>query len=173
MEFINILIIIAFVIFALLEGRSAIKAILEQRKLIKKLQEDKHELIIIKDYMKETIVYAILAGLILAYCFVYYSQQQYLFAGVFAIMPLFCIIFILEATVNRTIVFYESGFLYATQLVRYKSVLKIDDKKKFIRGYHVVLINDDDRVYVTKKGKEVLENQLKEFKERKKHKHEK
>lgn len=173
MDYFSILIFVLLLVFLGFEGKNAIKSLVEHKKQVKQIQETKKGVVVCKDYQKIVLLYGALAIAIVFYSFYYYQMKMATFAIIFSVMPLFCIIFILEAIVTRTIVFYESGFLFSGKTYKYRSVLKISNKKKFVRGYHVQMINDEDLIYVTKKSKPLLEEKLKEFKDRKKHKHEK
>lgn len=173
MDYFSILIFIVLIVFLGFEGKNAIQVFIEHNDLVKRTINSKKDVMVCKDYKTSVIFYGILALVIAAYSIYYFKMKLVTFGVVFAIMPLFCIIFILEAIVTRTIVFYESGFLYSGKAYRYKSILKISDKKRFIRGYHVQMINDGDLVYVSKNTKPIMEEKLKEYKNRKKHKNEK
>ena len=100
----------------------------------------------------------------------FFMDQNYLYGMMFIVLAFFCVVFIAESVLTRTLVLYDNGFLYAGKMFKYRSVLKIEDKKKFLRGYRVKLTSDDE-VYVSKKVRPLLEERLQEFKNRKKGRH--
>lgn len=173
MDFISLLIIAFFGFFLVVEGKESFRMLSQMRKAMEQIKENKQDVQVCKDYMGLVITYVILAGFILCYGIYFMAaKQNYMYGLMFIVLALFCIVFITDSITTRTFVFYDNGFLFAGKTFRYRSVVKIDEKKKFLRGYRVKLTSDDE-VYVTKNIKPVMEERLKEFKNRKKDKHEK
>lgn len=167
----NMVILIAFLGFIGYEGRDAYRAYREHKRLVEKLSKTK-KIEVHKDYKMIVIAYVVMALVIVVNTIYYIEQKSYSLAAISACIPFFCIIFIFESMMTRTYVFYDTGFLCGVNQIKYRSILKVTDKKKFLRGYELKLTSDEV-TYVTKKIRPILEEHLKEFKDRKKHKHEK
>lgn len=167
MEYLNYLIVIIFAVFLVLEGKESIKRFKAHKEMVKEVLERKEGIIVCKDYKWIIFGYVVCALFMAAYSIIYVKNEQLSFAAIFWVFDLFCIIFIMDAIVTRTIVFFESGFLFGTQTIKYRSVLKIEDKKHFLKGYRVKLTQDME-AYVTKKARVILEEKLVEYKNRKK-----
>lgn len=167
MQIINVIILVAFLSFFILEGKQAVLRFLDMKKEMAKINETKTDIEVCKDYMTAVIAYSAFGLFILGYGIYFMMKSSFLYGGIFIVLSLYCIVFILESIVMKTFMFYESGFLAGGKVYKYKSVMKISDKKKFIRGYQLKVIGDDE-VFVTKKSKPILESRLQAHKNRKK-----
>ena len=172
MDIVSLIIIAVIGVFMVFEGKEAFKGMIEMRKATEHIKQNKKDVQICKDYMLMVTVYAVFAVCIIGYGIYFITvQNNYMYGLMFIVLSLFCIVFIVESISIRTIVFYESGFLYGGRTFKYRSVLKIEEKKSFLKGYRVKLTSEDE-VYVSKKTKPVMEERLKAFKNRKKVQHE-
>lgn len=167
MEIFNYVIVVIFAVFFVIEAKDSILRFKEHQEAKKAVLQNKENLIVCKDYLGIVLAYIIGAVFMTIYSIIYVKNDQLAFATIFWVFDLFCVIFILDAIRTKTIIFFESGFLFGAQTIKYKSVLKIEEKKHFLRGYHVKMTQDIP-VFVSKKAKVVLEEKLVEYKNRKK-----
>ena len=167
MKFLNLFLFIVLAVLFVMEG----KRILTNYKSCKAAMEDvmttKKDIKVVKDYKKTVIIYAIIVVLIVIAGVYNIVIKDYFTALMILGLAFFWGNLIVESIYTKTYVFFESGFLYTDKQYKYRSVLKIEDEKQFARGYKVNVIGGDD-VYVTKNVRPILEQKLKEYKNRKK-----
>ncbi|MGN1343151.1 MAG: hypothetical protein ACI4U3_01130, partial [Traorella sp.] len=167
MKLLNIILCLILLVFIGFEGMELFKSYKQSREAMSIIKKNKPNVIEVRDYQILVLVYSFVF-LLMVITAVFNIINKVYFTGIVMLeFSVLCIIFILECIITRTILFYDSGFLYYGKQYKYRSVLKIEDKKKWLRGYHVKMTNDEE-VYVTKKSRPVMEEKLKEFKNRKK-----
>lgn len=166
MEFINIFLSIVLVGLIVMEGKRTITTFIECKKAKEELKKNK-EVEEYTDYNRTVSIYGSFIIIVFALGIYLFIQKEYLMAIMFVELSLLWVNFIIESINTKTILFYDSGFMYMGKQHKYNSVRGIDDEKKFARGYLVKVIGNDE-VYVTKDLRKVLEEKLKEYKSRKK-----
>ena len=170
MDIVSLIIILLVAAFLVYEGKEAFSGLIVMRKTVEEIKKNKENVQICKDYMHIVLAYVVFAVLMVVFGIYFFMDQNYLYGMMFIVLAFFCVVFIAESVLTRTLVLYDNGFLYAGKMFKYRSVLKIEDKKKFLRGYRVKLTSDDE-VYVSKKVRPLLEERLQKFKNRKKGRH--
>ena len=167
MDLLNSVLCIVLFVFIVFEGKEAWKGYKICKEAMKEVKQNKTNVTECKDYLGLTITYSIMFLIMVAYGASNFIFKEYVIGIIMIEMSLFCLFFIVECICTRTILFYDTGFLYYGKQYKYRSVLKIEDKKRWMRGYRLKLTSDDE-VYVSKKTKPILEEKLKEYKNRKK-----
>ncbi len=172
MDIVSWVVIVLVAVFLVFEGKEALGGLIAMRKNIEQIKKNKEDVQIYKDYMTLVLAYAAFAVLMVVFGVYFLMNQNYPYGFMFFVLAFFCIVFIIEAVLTRTFVLYDNGFLYAGKMFKYRSVLKIEEKKKFLKGYRVKLTSEDE-IYVSKKIRPLFEEKLKSFKNRKRGRHEK
>ncbi len=167
MKYFNLLLCAILFVLLVMEGKRIFTNYKSCRDAMKDVMATKNNIKVVKDYKTSVIVYAIMIVLIVVAGVYNLFIKDYFTAIMILGLAFFWFNFIIESICTKTYVFYESGFLYCDKQYKYRSVTKIEDEKKFARGYKVNVISGDE-VYVTKKVRPILEEKLKEYKNRKK-----
>lgn len=167
MEILELIILIFFSVVFCFEGYQSIKKYKEFKESLKETLEKKPQCVVVKDYKGFLVGYGIAALFLFLYSYFYFISNEIIYGLIMLLFGLFSISFALDTIVSKTTVFYESGFFYNLEHKKYRSILKIGDKHSFFKGYTVRLTNNDE-IYVSKKGRPILEEKLASYKERKK-----
>lgn len=154
------------------EGIQAVKRVSETRRMSVQIKQSKKDVQVCRDYKGIVIIYGLFAVVLIGFGLVYFINSNMLYGVTILAMALFCFITIIEVIASRTVIFYDSGFLYAGKTFKYRSVVKVDEKRKFIRGYRIFLTSEDE-VYMSKNIKPIFDERMKAYKSRRKTKHEK
>ena len=166
MVFVNIVLSIALLVLVILEAKRTITLYMECKKANEELKKNK-EVLECKAYNRTVSIYGSLIIIVFALGIVLLKSKEYLMAIMIMQLALLWINFIIESIYTKTILFYDSGFMYLGKQHKYSGVREIAEKSKFFRGYLVKVMGNDE-IYITKDMKEILEERLKEYKNRKK-----
>lgn len=164
MEFINILLSIALLVLVISEAKRTITIFMDCKKANEEIKKNK-EVVECKDYNRTVSIYGSLIIIVFALGIALLKAKEYLMAIMIMELALLWINFIIESMYTKTILFYDSGFMYIGKQYKYSSVRNIEDKKKFLRGYLVKVMGNDE-IYVTKDMKEILEERIKNRKKK-------
>ncbi len=167
MDIINVIIIGFFVVFLAFEGKEALKGYKAHINALKQVEANKVNVVVVKDYLLISLIYAAVAVFLIVYGVIYIRQNNYLYGISFFVLSIFCAVFIIESVALKTVAFYDSGFLFSGKTYKYKNISKIYERKRFFRGYQVKMMQEED-IYLTTKAKTVLVEKMNEYKNRKK-----
>lgn len=166
MQFLNIFLCIVLLVLIVLEAKRTMTIFLECKKVNEEIKKNK-EVIECKDYNRTVSIYGSLIIIVFALGIFLLTQKEYLMAIMIMELALLWVNFIIESIYTKTILFYDSGFVYVGKQYKYSGVRGIDDQKRFLKGYLVKVMGNDE-VYVTKELRKILEDKMKEYKNRKK-----
>lgn len=167
MDLLNVAIVVLFFVFLVIQGYQSVKRLKAHLEATKECTEKRKNVVVCKDYMLWVIIYLVMGVVMVFYGVYFYGPSQFLYFSLFLVLAAFTIVFCMDSMVAKTVVFYDTGFLYNGEHKKYRSILKIGEKKKFAKGYTVRLTNDES-VLLTKKAKELLEVKIAEYKATKK-----
>lgn len=167
MKYFNLLLFAVLLGLLVMEGKRTLTNYKSCKDARKNVMDTKTNIVIVKDYMLSVTIYAIMIVLIFASGVYNLIIKDYFTAIMILGLALFWVNFIIENICTKLVIFYESGFLYLDKQYKYRNVTGISDDKKFARGYEVKVIGAEE-VYITKKMRPILEEKLKEYKNRKK-----
>lgn len=167
MKILELIILIFFTAVFVFEGIQSVKKFIGYKASLKETLEKRLGCVIQKDYKIFLVGYAVVGLFLFFYSVYYFSVNQVIYALIMLLFALFSITFALDTIVQRTTVFYDTGLFYNLEHKKYRSILKIGDKHSFWKGYTVRLTNNEE-IYVSKKGRVILEEKLARYKERKK-----
>lgn len=167
MDILNLIILIFFSGVFCFEAYQSIKRYKAFKEELKETLNKKTGCIVQKDYKGFVIAYIFVGLSLFFYSSFYFNTDQTIYGFIMLVFALFSFTFALDSIVQRTTVFYDSGLYVNQEHRKYRSILKIMDKHSFLRGYAVRLTNNDE-IFVSKKGRVILEEKLALYKERKK-----
>lgn len=167
MDLINLAIVVLFFVFLVIQGYQSFKRMKTHLDATKECVDKRKDVVVCKDYTLWVVIYLVMGAVMVFYGVYFYGPSQLLYFSLFLILAAFTIVFCMDSIVAKTTVFYDTGFLYNCEHKKYRSILKIGEKKKFAKGYTIRLTNDDS-VLLTKKAKELLEVKLADYKASKK-----
>lgn len=167
-QMIIIVLIIGYGLFCLVKVG---KVYLQHTKLKNEyIQSHKGKYVYQQDFYIWAIVYSLVA--IIAFALAIYdviSVKDYTMAAAFAFMGMFCVTFVLDATMKRQAFFDEEGFFYEMKHYRYRSVVRLEPRKSLIQSYDLFLTGENS-IRIPRKMGDLLETKRKEYKKNKKNK---
>lgn len=166
MKYFNLFLCVALFVLLIMEAKRTFTNYKSHKEAKANVMATKNKIEVVKDYTIPVIIYSIIIALIVAAGAYNIYIKDYITAVMILGLAFFWMNFIIENICAKTYVFHESGFLFGDRQFKYRSVIKIEDEKKFARGYKVNVIGADE-VYVTKNARVVLEERIKEYKNRK------
>lgn len=122
-----------------------------------------------QDYYVWAIVYSIVTILGFVTAVIDVVNQDYMMAAGFFFMGCFCATFVMDSIMKRQAFFDEDGFFFENTHYRYRSVMRLEPRKSFIKSYDMFLISQDS-VRISKAMGDMLEEKRKEHRKNKKSK---
>lgn len=164
----SLLVLCLVLAFTIYQGYLSIKTFIEMRKALEFIKNNKQNVVICKDYKAFAIAYALFSLFMAAYATLYLKAELYSLCGLFAIFTIFCVVYVIDSIATRTTAFYDGGFLCYGKMFKYKNVINVEEKTRFLRGSEVKLVGEAMPVYVSKKSKALLLERLENFRSRNK-----
>lgn len=158
------IVLISLAFFVIYQAYSTYKTFMKMRESVRFIKDNKQNIVVRKDYWGFVISYGLLAVFMAMYAALFIYAKSSLYGALFALLSVFCLVFLFDSIANRTLVFYDGGFLCAGKTFKYRQVQSIEEKSRILRGSEVRIMGEGLPVYVSKKSKVILEERMHDYK---------
>lgn len=165
-NYLNVIMLVVFVAFLGYEGYHTLKTFRKHEEIMKETLANHKNAKVCKDYFKWNILYILLGALAIIMAFFSYIQGETLEMLVFIFFFIFTFVLMMQMMVSKTVVFYDSGFMYNLKHYKYRFVTHIGEDKNKLKGIPVK-VTGEDQILLSKKVIDELKAHIEAYKKRK------